>query len=68
MPAVDRPFTRFAASLIGGLDALDSGKCPTCKGEIGDFKDELSKREFGISGMCQKCQDSIFIFDAPEED
>jgi len=25
-----------------------------------DFKDALSRKEFGISGMCQKCQDSVF--------
>lgn len=24
------------------------------------FKDELSKREFVISGLCQPCQDEIF--------
>lgn len=42
------------------LEAIDSGKCPTCKREVGKFRDALSKKEFGISGMCQKCQDSIF--------
>lgn len=25
-----------------------------------DFTDDLSWREFGISGMCQKCQDDTF--------
>jgi hypothetical protein len=25
-----------------------------------DFRDEKSRREFGISGLCQKCQDKIF--------
>lgn len=24
------------------------------------FRDELSRKEFGISGMCQKCQDETF--------
>ena len=24
------------------------------------FRDDLSKREFSISGMCQSCQDSVF--------
>jgi hypothetical protein len=55
-----RPMTRFAAAAIGGLEALDQGKCPTCKGDIGEFRDRLSQREFQISGMCQKCQDSVF--------
>jgi DnaJ-class molecular chaperone len=34
--------------------------CPTCNGEIGEFRDEISVREHGISGMCQNCQDSVF--------
>lgn len=25
-----------------------------------DFRDELSVREYGISHMCQKCQDKVF--------
>ncbi len=25
-----------------------------------EFRDDLSKREFTISGMCQTCQDQIF--------
>lgn len=25
-----------------------------------DFRDERSKKEYSISGMCQKCQDKIF--------
>jgi len=38
-------------------------KCPFCGKPIPpgtEFKDELSKREFEISGMCQACQDDIF--------
>lgn len=36
------------------------GKCPTCGQPVGEFKNDLSRKEFGISGMCQKCQDSVF--------
>lgn len=31
-----------------------------CGEPIGEFKDEISKREYLISGLCQKCQDKIF--------
>lgn len=31
-----------------------------------DFRDNLSRREFEISRMCQKCQDETFV-DIPEE-
>ena len=41
---------------------VEQGLCPLCGKEVKeeDFKDELSKKEFKISGMCQSCQDSIF--------
>lgn len=38
----------------------DQGKCPTCTQPVGEFRDDLSRKEFSISGMCQKCQDSVF--------
>ncbi len=34
--------------------------CMTCTGKVEGFDSELSQKEFLISGMCQKCQDSIF--------
>jgi hypothetical protein len=44
------------------MERVEKGLCPLCGREIkeGEFKDELSKKEFKISGMCQKCQDEIF--------
>ena len=37
-------------------------KCPFCKKQINEvnFKNELSKREYKISGLCQECQDKVF--------
>lgn len=39
-----------------------SGQCVTCgkSVDIADFRDTLSVKEYGISRMCQKCQDSVF--------
>ena len=34
--------------------------CPSCQKEITIFKDNLSLKEFSISGMCQECQDKTF--------
>ena len=31
-----------------------------CGKAIGPFKDEVSSKEYAISGLCQHCQDSIF--------
>lgn len=40
-----------------------AGVCNTtfgCGEPIKGFRDDLSVKEFGISGLCQKCQDSVF--------
>ena len=36
--------------------------CPFCGREVdmSDFKDELSIKEFHLSGLCQTCQDDLF--------
>lgn len=44
----------------GTKKAIDEKKCPLCKQPIGKFKDELSLKEYYISGMCQGCQDKTF--------
>ncbi len=31
-----------------------------CGGDAKEFKDEVSRREYRISGLCQKCQDKFF--------
>lgn len=38
------------------------GLCPSCGKDMKDakFRDNLSKQEFDISGLCQDCQDKIF--------
>ena len=39
-----------------------NGLCSTC-GEIPDsFKDEISEKEFKITGQCQTCQDALFSY------
>lgn len=34
--------------------------CVWCKGDATEFRDELSRREYAISHMCQTCQDEVF--------
>ncbi len=45
----------------GMLKKRQEGKCPICgrKGPF-QFRDDLSRREYQISGMCQRCQDKAF--------
>jgi uncharacterized CHY-type Zn-finger protein len=44
------------------VDLVELGRCPFCQVRINleDFRDELSIKEYRISGLCQKCQDDIF--------
>lgn len=45
-------------------EQIASGLCVPkpigCGGRATEFKDELSRREFTISGLCQNCQDAVF--------
>jgi len=34
-----------------------------CGGDATEFKDECSRREYSISGLCQKCQDKFYGYD-----
>ena len=44
-------------------DRLMCGKCSFCAEDLTPFKDKISEKEFGVSGMCQTCQDNIFTAD-----
>ena len=56
------PLIMRQAGLGKSVEDVNSGKCPFCKELVtpDDFRDELSKKEYFISGLCQKCQDEMF--------
>lgn len=41
-------------------DAIRKRICVVCKKEVNRMKDELSIKEYLISGLCQECQDKTF--------
>jgi hypothetical protein len=41
------------------LEAMSKNRCPACGKEITEFRDEISRREFKATGICQGCQDRI---------
>jgi len=45
--------------------AMASSSCVCCGGPAVEFRDDVSRKEFAISGFCQKCQDKVFA--EPEE-
>jgi len=60
--------TRPTTKVVDGKYVIEH-QCVSCDKKVNpesDFRDYLSVKEFGISRMCQKCQDSVF--NAPEED
>ena len=58
-PNLNKPF--FQINMDAAIRAAE-GQCITCGEDIVEdsFKDDLSKDEYSISGMCQLCQDGIF--------
>lgn len=42
---------------------MAKGLCPTCGDKVdqNDFRDALSLQEFRNNGMCQRCQDYVFV-------
>ena len=55
------------AGLSKAVERVDAGLCPTCDEEVGPFRDDLSRKEYGISGMCQTCQDMLFVTEIGED-
>ena len=44
--------------------AIAGNSCVKCGQGATKFSDELSRKEFGISGFCQTCQDEVFATDS----
>lgn len=66
--------TKKAPAIDGAITALTgkhrpstimARKCMTCTADVDvtKFKDEISRKEYSISGMCQECQDKVFNID-----
>jgi hypothetical protein len=47
--------------------ARETNSCVGCDNPITEFKDEISKKEYQISLLCQACQDEFFG-DSPEDE
>ncbi|WP_410510170.1 hypothetical protein RSJ42_08645 [Methanosarcina hadiensis] len=43
-------------------EMIENGICPMCGVRVGTipFRDEISRKEYKISGLCQTCQDAVF--------
>jgi len=57
-PNIDKVLTQMMGK--NRYDTVMESLCMTCDGYATEFKDEISKKEYTISGMCQDCQDNVF--------
>tara|TARA_R100000008_G_scaffold26216_1_gene14299 strand:- start:823 stop:1041 length:219 start_codon:yes stop_codon:yes gene_type:complete len=48
---------------VSRVGAVREASCVTCGGEARIFRDDLSRKEYTISGMCQDCQDKVFGYE-----
>lgn len=61
-PVIEDFINSFARGAFGRerTQSIKDNICTTCGEPAIEFEDELSKREYEISGMCQKCQNKVF--------
>jgi hypothetical protein len=61
-PEIQKFLDELAKDLLGGTvkEANDAHICLFCGGPATEFYDEISKKEYTLSGQCQKCQDNFF--------
>lgn len=61
-PEMVNALDSFTLSVFGRSRSLAKAgnSCVICGKSANEFRDELSQREYGISGLCQACQDEIF--------
>ena len=61
-------------SSVFGVDRVQTiteAFCVSCDSEgnnAASFRDDLSRKEYAISGMCQSCQDDIFGVGEPDDE
>ena len=62
-----------ALTYLFGVDrhkTISDGECISCEATgliASSFSDDISKKEYSISGMCQSCQDDLFGADEDDE-
>ena len=60
-PSIDAMLTSIFG--VDRVKTISGGTCVSCDAEdiiASSFDDDLSRKEYSISGMCQSCQNDIF--------
>jgi hypothetical protein len=66
-PAIDTMLQKLPPAGLSRPVAITNDICSFCGKPATQFKDDLSKREYRLSGMCQRCQDGVFVRSEEEE-
>jgi hypothetical protein len=64
-PDLSKPIFAMMPELA---DRIMCGQCTFCSKSLTPFRDEISAKEYSISGMCQECQDEVFSMSDEEEE
>lgn len=62
-PTIENFLNSFTRGVFGRertQSISDDVFCTFCGEPATEFEDVLSRKEFAISGMCQKCQNKVF--------
>ena len=71
-PAIDAMLSEIIFNGKDRLPCIQEGICLTCDDAHGiiatSFRDDISRKEYSISAMCQSCQDDVFGVSDDEPD
>ena len=71
-PAIDALLSEIVFNGKDRVGCIQEGICITCDDAKGikatSFRDDISRKEYSISAMCQSCQDDVFGVSDDEDD
>ena len=71
-PAIDAMLSEIIFNGKDRVTCIQEGICLTCDDAHGiiatSFRDDISRKEYAISAMCQSCQDDIFGHGEPDDE
>ena len=71
-PQIDALLSEIIFNGKDRVTCISEGICVTCDEAHGlvatSFRDDISRKEYSISGMCQSCQDEVFGHGEPEDE
>jgi hypothetical protein len=71
-PQIDALLSEIIFNGKDRATCVREGTCVTCDEAQGliatSFRDDVSRKEYQISGMCQSCQDDVFGVGEPDDE